>query len=299
MDRRRWSLGEKIAGISIGTAIVFIVTNAIAGVIGSSANNLFIRFWDALSRNSSWPWIITFITMVIGFALVLFFVWRNGGAMRNELHKVKGALDRVNQLAALDESLLRLLAHWMRATDKEGGMKLLLTGLLRDATNAFGGEVHRALIFLPDETGEQLSAWVHYQMPQESIARTVFYIGKGKDGDDRKHGVAGVTFLEGKMHIAHILHESDHWKCDRDCYINFDKERAFPPYRSLVGVPIIGFTPGSPEVSATTCLGVVCFDSQNPTFFDNQHVQTLLLALGRSIAAALLIYEQFLHPSSV
>ena len=304
MERRRWSLGEKIAGISLGTVILFIITNAIAGVIGNSADNLFIRLWDALIASNSWPWIITLITVVIGFALVLFFMRRGGAAtrielrkMNSELHRLNGGLDKMNMLLGLDESLLRLLANWMRAADREAGMKLLLTELLRDATNAFDGEVHRALIFLPDETEEYLRAWVHYQMPQESIARTVFYVGK--NGDDRKRGVAGETFLAGKIHVAHILHESDHWKCDCDCYIDFDKRRPFPPYHSLVGVPIIGYTPSSPEVSATTCLGVVCFDSQNLTFFDNQHVQTLLQTLGRRIAAALLIYEQFPHPGSV
>ncbi len=77
--------------------------------------------------------------MVIGFALVLFFVWRSGGALRTELHKmnielrkVSGALDKMNMLIGLDDSLLRLLASWMRAGDREAEMKLLLADLLRD-----------------------------------------------------------------------------------------------------------------------------------------------------------------------
>jgi len=303
MDKRRWSLGEKIAGASLGAAILFILTAAITGIIGNGASTLFARFWDGLTRINSWPWIITLVTMVIGFALVLFFVWRSGGALRTELHKmnielrkVSGALDKMNMLIGLDDSLLRLLASWMRAGDREAEMKLLLADLLRDATIAFDGEVHRALIFLPDATGEHLKAWAHYQMPQESIARTVFYVGK--NGDDRKRGLAGETFLESKIHVAHITHEDDHWKCDHDCYIDFDKRRPFPPYHSLVGVPIIGFTPSSPAVSATTCLGVVCFDSPNPSIFDNSGAQALLQVFGRRIAAALLIYEQFPVPGS-
>jgi GAF domain len=303
MDRRRWSLGEKIAGISVGAAFVFILTAAITGIIGNSANTLFVWLWGLLTRINSWPWIITLVTMIIGFTLVLFFVWRSGGALRTEmhkmnieLHKVSSALDKMNMLIGLDDSLLRLLASWMRARDREGEMKLLLAELLRDATIAFDGEVHRALIFLPDAAGEHLRAWAHYQMPQESITRSIFYVGK--NGGDRKRGLAGETFLEGKIHVAHITHENEHWKCDRDCYIDFDKRRPFPPYRSLVAVPIIGFTPSSPAVSATTCLGVVCFDSHNPTIFDNPGAQALLQVFGRRIAAALLIYEQFQQPGS-
>lgn len=126
MDKRRWSSGEKIAGISIGAAIVFIVTAAIAGIIGNSADTLFVWLWRELTSINSWPWIITLVTMVIGFALVLFFVWRSGGVLRTELHKmnielrkVSGALDKMNMLIGLDDSLLRLLANWMRAGDRE------------------------------------------------------------------------------------------------------------------------------------------------------------------------------------
>lgn len=303
MDRSRWSLREKIAGISIGTVLLFIVTAAIAGIVGNRADTLFVWLWGILSKINSWPWIITLVTMVIGFGLVLVFVWRSGGALRAELHKmnleltkVRGALEKMNMLIGLDDSLLRLLASWVRAGDREVEMKLLLAELLRDATIAFEGEVHRALIFLPDATREHLKAWAHYQMPQVSITRSIFYVGA--DGDDRKRGLAGEVFLASKIQVAHILRTNDHWKCDCDSYIDFDKRRPFPPYQSLVGVPIIGFTPSSPEVSATTCLGVVCFDSHNPTIFDNTAAQALLQVFGRRIAAALLIYEQFQQPAS-
>lgn len=296
MGRKRWSLGERIAGISISAVLIFIVTAAIAGIIGNSADTLFIWLWDLLIKINAWPWTIILVTMVIGFALVLFVVWRNGGALRIQLRTLNDALDTMQMLVALDDTLLRLLANWMPAQDREGGIRRLFTYLLRDATAAFTGEVHRAVIFLPDATREYLRAWVHYQMPQESLDRSVFYIGK--NGDDRKRGIAGETFIEGKLLVAHILRSKDYWKCDSEHYIDFDKTRPYPPYKSLISIPIIGINPNAPNSNATTCLGVICFDSEDPTIFDYTETKRLLLGFGSRIAAALLIYEQFPKPDA-
>jgi GAF domain len=299
MERfKDWSPSQRIAGISIGTVVVFLLTAAIAGIVGNRADTLFIWLWGLLTQKGSWPWIIIFMILIIGFGLVLYSGSRNTEGIKTELQKaqtdlqkVNIALDRMNMLIGLDDSLLRLLASWMPAKEREREMKLLLADLLRDATTAFAGDVHRAIVFLPDASGEHLRTWAHYQIPQETIIRSVFYVGK--DGDDRRRGLAGETFLEIKLHVARILHKNDHWKCDSESYIDFDKRRPFPPYRSLVCVPIIGLAPNSPEVSTTTCLGVVCFDSQNPTIFDNPGAQYLLQVFSRRIAAALLIYQQF------
>jgi hypothetical protein len=49
---------------------------------------------------------------------------------------------------------------------------------------------------------------------------------------------------------------------------------------------------------ASDCLGVVCFDSPNPSIFDPPGTQNLLLVFGRRIAAALLIYRNLQHVES-
>lgn len=66
----------------------------------------------------------------------------------------------------------------------------------------------------------------------------------------------------------------------------FDANRPYLPYRSFVSVPIVV------GEGASSCLGVVCFDSENSAAFDPPQIQDLLLKFGRRIASALLIYRQ-------
>jgi len=62
----------------------------------------------------------------------------------------------MSNLVQLDDSLLRLLASWIRARDHETEMKRILAELLRDASEEFHGHVHRASILLPStDTGGQ------------------------------------------------------------------------------------------------------------------------------------------------
>ena len=179
----------------------------------------------------------------------------------------------------------------MGASNREKEMRLLLANLLQDATRAFDREVHRAIVFLPDATGKHLRAWTFYQMPRETVTRSVFYIGK--NGDGRRRGLAGKVYLEEKIYVAHITREKGQWRCDADCYIDFDKRRPFPPYHSLIGVPIIAPTLDSPVANTTTCLGVVCFDSQNPRFLIIPEQNRYSKFLQGGLLQRFLIYEQF------
>src|SRR5207248_2250654 len=194
-------------------------------------------------------------------------------------------LDTMDNVVKLDDSLLRLLPSLISAKDREDEMKRLLVELLRDVTRAFAGDVNRASILLPDTAKEYLRVWAHYQMPEESIGRTQFYIGKEID---RKRGVAGEVFSDSQLRVVHIQIKEGigDWKPDSTDYMVFDTKRPYPPYRSFVGVPIVG---GEETIA---CLGVVCFDSESSTAFDPPEIQDMLLMLGRRIATALLIYQQ-------
>jgi len=103
-------------------------------------------------------------------------------------------------------------------------------------------------------------------------------------------GIAGEAFFYRQLRVAHIKKENGRWEPEPDSkgYIEFDKERPYPPYRSFVCVPIYF------KEDAIDCLGVVSFDSENPAAFDPPEVQKMLKTLANRIAALLLIYQQLL-----
>ena len=270
----RWSLGK----LGIGAIVFFVLTAAATGIIGNRADTLFVWLWEqftAAMTLSAWPWFI--VVVVLSGSLV--FLWQ-----RNKV--LKRGLTAMNNVVLLDDSLLNLLPSLVSAKEREGEMRRFLEELLRDASRAFAGDVHRAVILLPDASGEYLKVWAHYQMPEVSVIRTKFYIGKEID---RKRGVAGEVFLDRRLRIEHFTESKGSWKSESNSYIVFDAMRPYPPYRSFICAPIIG-------EKATYCLGVVCFDSESSTVFDSQEAKNLLLYLGRRIAAVLLVYRQL--PSS-
>ncbi len=130
-------------------------------------------------------------------------------------------------------------------------------------------------------------------MPEESVNRTKFYIGK-EENRKSERGIAGATYLDGQLRVGHMIQENAHWKCDHEGYINFDSKRPHPSYYSFVCVPIIGLNPGSAKGNTISCLGVVCFDSHSAIVFDSPQIQELLVTFGSRIAAALTIYIQLL-----
>lgn len=142
----------------------------------------------------------------------------------------------------------------MPAEDLEKAMKNLVFKFLMNATKAFPGDVHRASLLLPDAKKEYLKIWEGYQMADESKFRAHFYIGTKEM--DKMRGIAGEAFFYRQLRVAHIKKENGCWEREPDSksYIEFDKERPYPPYCSLVCVPIFF------KEDAIDCLGVVCFD---------------------------------------
>ena len=282
---RRWSLRAKIAGITVSAIILFVITAAIAGIIGNRADALFILLLGLVTSSvsaNSLPWIIIILILLIGLFTVVGF-WGN----------TKSNLKITNQIVDLDDRLLRLVPNLVSAGNLEEEMHRLIYKLLERATVVFDGEVNRASLFLPDPDRKQLRIWHGYQMPPESIRRTVFNIEVGGSGIMR--GIAGETFLDGQPHVVHLRRENDQWRADRESsYIFFDQDRrSLPslPYQSCVCVPI------SVGTDLADRLGVVCFDSHNPIVFDSaetedSELQKRLIVLGGRFASTLLIYEE-------
>jgi hypothetical protein len=310
------SLGIKIsisAIIAGGSTVLLMI---VGGIIGGRADALFVALWEIVSRSitaNSWPWIIVLI-LFLSLSACICAWWLNSKAMNSQLATLnkdletsskestlkdkklealsneRAILDKelgtLEKVVKLDDSILRLLPNLISPKDRENEVRRLLKKLLEDTCGTFAGDVDRASLYLPDpKTGnEYLTFWEGYQMPRESILRTRFYIGA--KAVDKVRGLAGEAFFYHQVRVGHINKENNRWHADNSSYIDFDKTRPYPPYRSLVSVPLIV------GENASDCLGVMCFDSENATAFDSSEVQAMLLKLGARIAAVLLIYQQ-------
>jgi hypothetical protein len=159
-----WSLHIKV---SLGAAVLFVASAVVAGIIGNRADFLFVWLWGLIVTAVTaglLAWVIILLLLLLtSWSLLACLWWRNKSLSRG--------LDTIDNVVKLDDSLLRLLPSLISAQDREGEMKRLLVELLRDATRAFGGDVNRASILLPDTSRDHLRVWAHYQMPEESVAR--------------------------------------------------------------------------------------------------------------------------------
>lgn len=168
-----WSLRKKIG---LGAILSFLGTVIVSGIIGNRADALFVVLWQLIAASvtpESWPLIIALILLIGILTCTLVFFWRRNNVLSS-------GLVTMNNVVKLDDSLLNLLPSLISVQDREAEMKRLLIELLRDVTRAFGGEVHRASILLPDAVKEYLRVWVQYQMPKEV----------GKNGNKHKQEVA-------------------------------------------------------------------------------------------------------------
>jgi GAF domain-containing protein len=274
---------------AVPLAIGAVLIIAIQGIIGNGADTIFRLLVPRIIQSATQdalPWLITLGSLIIGL----------GGVAYYRLHgkALNLALDRANKMIELDGSMLRVLASRIPSSNQLSHVdqeKLILKEVLRDATVAFEGHVHRAAIITPEPTGQFLRCWAHYNMPQESVEDMEFYIGFDNQRGAQACGVAGDAFLSGKLRVAHLTQVHDQWVCDHPKYKESRVRRPYPSYRSLVAVPITGIDPI--VRNATTCLGVLCFDSQNEEIFDSKEIQEVLITLAERLAAAMLITRQF------
>ena len=279
--KRLFQITKASTKFQVSTIIGFVVGAIATGVIGNRADTFFLWIWTLVA---------TFVTASIWFWLCVLILVCASLLLLHRVIIANQALDVAEQMMKLDDSLLRLLPNLVPAKDRDNGVQRLLADVLRDTVETFTGQIHRASILLPDEQGILLKPWASYQMPADSITRTQFYIGSDAH---RKRGIAGEAFVEREIIVGHIAHNAkDGHICDRREYIEFDSNRHFPPYRSLICVPIIGIAATTSGNNTVACIGVICFDSVLPTAFDSPIVQELLFEFSTRIAAVLQVYQQ-------
>lgn len=270
----------------------FIVT-ALEGIVGNRADTLFTLVWSSVQAiviANLLFWFIVLPVLLVCIGICMYF------RRRSQFLEHARSID--HKILRLDDLLLLGLASWVPLPNIEEEKKRIITDILLGAIAEFDGHVHRAALLLPDASGDYLYCWTNYQMPQDSIDNMKFYIGADQSRRQRESGVAGEVFLTRELQVGHLRQVNGIWICE-DCpnYMKFSGRRPFPPYLSFVNIPIISTDPNTLNPSATTCLGVICFDSPHKDSFDSKENQDILRTLSRRIAAALLIFKLYQNPS--
>jgi hypothetical protein len=218
---------------------------------------------------------------------------------QNELKDIKVQLVERDQELKFDDFMFEILPSsiFSGSIDKNTLQKVL-SRMLHQATEVaiFNGDVHRAAIFIPDDD-EYLRMKAHYQMPADSVLRTVGYIGKDKNKEDERAAV-GEAYLAQQLKVVHFNDESDTRSDDCPAYKNFDKERTRLPYRSLILVPIPAITTDASIGSTQNCYGILCLDSKNPAIFDSPKAQLFLQLVSKRLAIVLRAHQPVSQPNS-
>jgi hypothetical protein len=278
---------------------VFIISAAIQGIIGNRADEMLTSNWSLVVQWTVepvtirlWTLFLLFVVLTIGQYGVFYWLKRKQlEALQDRMATVNNAeaelaaLKHAVSLVKLDDTLLRLLPRLTSAEDLDQGMRRLVTEFFRDATEVFGGDVSRGMVLRPE--GDELVAWIGYQMPDETIERTRFRLD---DQSKSGAGVALMTFKDGKPRVITFKKQTKGpkhtWNPSSRAYKVFNGARPHPPYRSFVTVAI-----GSGGTDNDN-LGVVCFDSMNPSAFDPPEIQRFLQSLARRLSTAIQIYQQ-------
>ena len=111
MDRlKSWLLHAKIAGVAVSAVVLFIITAAIAGIIGNRADTLFVLVWGPItsSVNSGWWPLVIILILLIDLSTVI-LLWK----------RTKSNLRITHQIVDLDYKLLRLVPNLVSASDEE------------------------------------------------------------------------------------------------------------------------------------------------------------------------------------
>lgn len=261
--RRKPGKGCAILGVTV--SLFGWITREI---VGESITRLFFEYGQIglaiLAR--FFPWIL------VASVIIIWIV--NHKLKENSLND-----QPLIRLMELDDSLFSLLPPLVRMGGGSAALKNLLVELLRDATRVFGPDVNRAAILIA--RNDFLEPFAHYQMPQESLKRMKFYVGRPKP--NRVCGVAGKVYKERTIRVVHLTPQGKKWIADDPDYHVFDKKRSHPPYRSFACVPLV--------IGDEQCLGVLTIDSMDPDIFDSLVIRDILLRIGQRIAASVLIHE--------
>jgi hypothetical protein len=292
---KRWHVG-----IGIGGIFLLVLTAALTGIIGNSAYALVILSGTYVQTYALVPlegWILKII--LVGswllFAIIILLLVILACALTFLVWKLNNALKMTTEFVTFDKILLHCLAGLATVKDQkqqEEKMKKILQVLLKNAMSSkvAAGHLFRASVLLPDSANPQyLKIWESEGMSPKNIERTAFYIGNDENKVKKERGVAGATYMDGKIRVAHMVKKGDKWGCEHDGYIHFEN-RTITPYRAFVSVPIVKVPLNRSEKQQRETIGVVCFDSHNKWIFDNPKAQTLLEWFGERVGDALSIY---------
>jgi hypothetical protein len=140
-------------------------------------------------------------------------------------------------------------------------------------------------LLLPDENREYLLIWDwHGWFNENSKNQIKFYIGPSKPGWQR--GIAGDSYLNLKVLVAHVDIENNKWNANVDSYVSFEEAGSLPSHHSLICIPAIT------KQDSKDCLGIICFDSKIKETFDNSQTQEMLQFISRKVTDVLLIYQE-------
>lgn len=245
-----------------------------------------------------------------------------------EIEKKDLALDNMSDALSFDDILLVSLSRLVSTppNDRMNKLRETLQRLLDNAVLAkVGNESNiRASIFLPTEKvlnrllseafgtnentqGNQSSSvpspttnerfkkdyyitiWAHIGLDSDTFRDAACYIG---DDPDIQRGLAGLAFRESRLIIDHMVKQDDgRWICKEhpDVYKRFVNHNVLR-YKTLAVMPIV--TLGRKGSLKRKTVGVVCFDSMNPTLFDGEEAKNALDTVSSRIGAILSINWQ-------
>lgn len=274
---------HKLPRYAIGALLSFMAM-VIAGIVGNRADHLattnFPTLAHFLAREIPVWWVLTGALGTAG--LLLLALWIRPPAheseiaekLRRELQIERTASNRSDQLLRMGDSLLRLLSRLRGTPDHVSEFERLLEEYLRDATGVFEGDVSRVMLL--ERRDRELVPWVGFQMPASTMQRSRFRLdGEGVEA----RGIATLAYQSETPIVVHFRQEDGRVVSDRpNDYIVFDPARPFPPYQSLIALPVPG---------ASQNAGVLCFDSPKADTFDSPEIQALLGSMAAQIHYAI------------
>src|SRR5258708_9030709 len=211
------------AGVS--AVSLFILLADLSGLIGNGTYvltpwllNQMLRF----IRVSSPLWVVVFPSWVLLLAViaVLLVGWINSK------RRVRRLSNAINHLNNLDDTLVNCAPQLLFPKKSGYGLEVkvrsIVKRLLKQATEAFPRDVHRAVFFRPE--GKYLKLWEECGgIDTDSRKRKKFYIGE-EQRPGMKRGVAGEAFHKLSVIVVHIKDYKGSWKSDNEeVYICFDE----------------------------------------------------------------------------
>jgi hypothetical protein len=203
-------------------------------------------------------------------------------AILRKLQTTEEALGRMQKLEKASQNLHQgiLSIQDSGIEMRESVTKNVLRKYLADITAIFGGDVCRAIVYLPDPKEEYLESWVHHESPAVRPTPRRFHIGADSTG--RKRGAAAMTYLNGMPRRVKITQTNGKWHADDDAYINPKPPTHEMNYAVIDNRPI--------QDVGENVLGVLCLDSKNPILFENdEHIERFLDDVATRVAEVIVL----------